>query len=725
MSEETFPGAPTELVVDPSLRVANLVAEQTIAGNVTRYMQHMAETAAATGVPETILREQQLPVFADIAVFLASDSERGHVILPTGGGKTVLQAEAANAIFYGTEPGDPDRPKLLILVPRLKLADQTIGEYDEETGEPIGGLAKFAPGLTASRYTGDEKDLSGDVVVMTYDALRGAIKKGVTLPKFKVVMPDEAHRSLGEKTRGAVDVVSEGAKVLAFTATPDFDELKSVRVVYGEKVHEISLREGIGLGMLSKLQVWSYKTNIKLNVPKRDGNFNMDELEPLLRHEGRNRAAVEVAANYVAQGVQGLISCIPGEKTQHAIDMAKLLNGREIVDTHGVRRNIVARAVSGDMDPEELKNIYRDYRAGKIDVLTFVDLLKEGFDAPNAKFMVNLRPTKSPVDAVQRLGRILRLFKEGSIAQIVEFLDDYEGATSYTAYHALGDLEAPLNNGHIYGGSQEDNERIAAGGIRENPFDMSAVADMIASCELEVLSELYLGPAEREQRRDIRDGRLITVTAALARIAELGGRASYQSVVDHIGSVAVPGSKDHYVWVDALTGIMDRYIAKEDDIDYATVSGIVTERLHEAFGNDINWRMAKFEEDLRMLATQTRKFKAANSRNESIVWNRSELEHVLDSLLTPFAPGEYQDIFDYYHNDEGRQVAYDRKWFGASRGTALKLIEGALAAMDPEQRRDALRLKISDYKSVEFIYSQALLAAAADLKRRYINRPQR
>ena len=155
---ETFPesGPP----IDPSLRVANLLTEPGIAGNVTRYMARMAETAAETGVPETILREQQLPVFADLAVFLSSDAERGHVILPTGSGKTVIQAEAANAIFHGTEPGDPDRPKMLVLVPKLDLVDQTIGEYDEDTGDAIGGFAKFAPDLSTSKYTGKVKDLS-------------------------------------------------------------------------------------------------------------------------------------------------------------------------------------------------------------------------------------------------------------------------------------------------------------------------------------------------------------------------------------------------------------------------------------------------------------------------------------------------------------------------------------------------------------------------------------
>src|SRR5688572_26231572 len=291
---EAFPG-PGAQPIDPLLRIGNLnlAAAPTIAGNVTRYMENMAASAAATGTPETILREQQLPVFADLAVFLAGDAERGHVILPTGSGKTVIQAEAANAIFHGTEPGDANRPKMLVLVPNLKLVGQTIGEFDRE-GTAIGGFAKFAPNLSTSKYTGNTKDLSGDVVVMTYQSLQNAVRDGL-LPNFDVVICDEAHRALGPATSAAVSSVSEGSKTIAFTATPDFNELKSVRNVYGEKIHEISLREGIELGMLSKVQVWSYKTNIKLNTPGRAGEFNMDELEPLVRHQARNQAAVKAA----------------------------------------------------------------------------------------------------------------------------------------------------------------------------------------------------------------------------------------------------------------------------------------------------------------------------------------------------------------------------------------------------------------------------------------------
>jgi superfamily II DNA or RNA helicase len=725
MNDESFPGGSPDIppiapVTDPSLLVANLVAEPTIAGNVTRNMQHMVESAAENGTPETILREQQLPVFADIAVFLASDAERGHVLLPTGSGKTVLEAEAAKAIFFGTEPGQPDRPKLLHLVPKLELVDYTRGEYNDE-GEPTGGYAKFAPDLTTSPYTGEVKDLSGDVVVMTYDSLRRAVELGV-LPRFDAVICDEAHRSLGEKTKAAVDVVTEGAKTIAFTATPDFDELKSVRNTFGEKIHEIQLREAIELGMLSKLQVWSYKTNITLNTPGRAGEFNMDELEPLIRHEARNQAAVKAAANYVSQGQQGLISCIPGEKTQHAKDMADLLNGTEIIDANGAKRNMVARAVSGDMDRDELKAIYKDYREGRIDVLTFVDLLTEGFDAPNAKFMVNLRPTKSPVNAIQRLGRVLRLFKPDSIAQIVEFLDDYEGADSFTAYHALGDLEAPLNNGDIYGGTDEDTERLAAEG-RQNPFDMSAVGDMIASCELEVLSELYLGPVEREQQRDVKAGRLITIATALGRIAEQGGRASGESLLNHIGSVMVRGSR--YVNTEDLQGVMDRYVTRKEDINPATVSEIITSRLRQAFDERVTIRTSAIEEQLRALATETRKFKAPGQKNESIVWKQSELEQLLNNLLTPFEPGAFQSIFDYYHDNEGQRVPYDRGWFTKSQELAQRVIQERFAAMDTEQRRTALRFGVNSFNAIELIYSRELLEAAGNLKDRYVNRPKR
>lgn len=723
MSTEAFPdgGVPP---INPLLTVEslNLVAQPTIAGNVTRYMQRMAESAAATGVPETILREQQLPVFADLAVFLNSDAERGHVILPTGSGKTVIQAETANAIFHGTEPGQPNRPKMLVLVPKLSLVNQTIGEYDPETGEAIGGFAKFAPDLSTSKYTGKVKDLSGDVVVMTYDSLRNAVAQGL-LPHFDVVICDEAHRSLGPGTRPAVDAVAQGAKTIAFTATPDFNEQKTVRNAYGEKIHEVSLREGIELGMLSKVQVWSYKTNIRLNVPDRAGDFNMDDLEPLIQHQARNKAAVTAAANYVSQGLQGLISCIPGDKTQHAKDMMDLLNDTDIVDVNGVERKIVARAVSGDMDEDTLRGIYNEYREGRIDVLTFVDLLTEGFDAPNAKFIVNLRPTKSAVNAVQRLGRVLRLFKPDSVAQIVEFLDDYEGADAFTAYHALGDLEAPLNNGYIYGGTPEENARIVAGGRQQNPFDMSAVADMIASCELEVIGELYLGPVEREQRRDVTEGRLITIATALARIAERGGRASDSSLLAHVGSTMIKGSL--YVRAEDVEGVMDRYVTQEDDVNPAAALDTIRTRLQQAFGEHVKMSASAFEEQLRALATQTRKFKAADERRETVMWKQSELNELLDILLTPFEPGEYQSLFDYYHDNDGQRVPYDKAWFNASRDRAMRLVLEAFAALDLDEQRNALRFSVNSFNTVELIYARAILEAASDLKSRYVNRRQR
>jgi superfamily II DNA or RNA helicase len=407
----------------------------------------------------TKLHDHQVDVLHDLAEFIGRppiDEEGnlvtwGYVRLPTGSGKTVIFSTLAGVV---SAPKEGEKtPKGLILVPKLDLADQTEGDIDEDGKER--GLAAFAKGVSTSTYTGKKKSLEGDVVVMTYDSLRNAVKAGVVArDMFDYIVCDEAHKSLGKKTSEAIKSIAGNAPVIGFTATTDYEN-KSVSDLFPEEIHSADLREAIELGWLSPVRAIAIDTKVELGEVYGGSDFKDEELEVLITNDWRNKKAVDFARDFVADGQQGLISCVPGDNLAHARLMSKLLSECQVVDAKtGVLRNIRAIAVDGNMSPKERQEIYRQYEKGLIDVITYVELITEGWDSDAAQFLINLRPTSSPVNAIQRLGRILRRVP-GKIATVIEFIDKTQRPL-YTFWHAMGEDE--IVQGRVYSSEEDAKE---------------------------------------------------------------------------------------------------------------------------------------------------------------------------------------------------------------------------------------------------------------------------
>jgi len=393
------------------------------------------------------LREHQKSVFESLEQFFNKGTHReGRIGMPTGSGKTVVFAKLAQ-VLAGHRNGLAPL-KTLVLVPTIDLVKQTQG-IDSE-GHATRGFAKFAPELDVSIYYSGEKDLSGDVVVTTYqsyielmkewqDQQSGAGRGRESIaPDFAdLIICDEAHKALGEKTKEMLEQMSPDAVKIGLTATDEYDETKKVAEIFPELIHQLNLIESVKIGILAQPRGYLHRTRLALeNINLKAGDYDEATLAQL-NQEQRNRDAVRFAKSFAEQGLQGVVSCLRGSEVAHAKLMAELINEEKIVDSRtGKLRPMVARVVSGEINPSERQEIYSQYEKGNIDYLTFVDALSEGWDSEAAKVLINLRPTRSKVFAKQRLGRILRPNENGDDAIFIEFEDEFadEDKKPYTGF---------------------------------------------------------------------------------------------------------------------------------------------------------------------------------------------------------------------------------------------------------------------------------------------------
>ncbi|MDQ5938449.1 MAG: hypothetical protein QG642_139 [Patescibacteria group bacterium] len=342
------------------------------------------------------LRDRQFTVFEDIRNALEKGEKEGYVKLPTGVGKTVLFIELIKAL---------DK-KTLVVVPTRQLVHQT--------GDKI---KQFAPNLKSGKVYAHEKNLEENTTIITYDSLVAMVKSGKIVPeKYDTIILDEVHRCLSEARQEIINRFQDVVKI-GFTATPEYSKEKKVSNILKKEIHSMGVREATETGLLSSFSCIVAKTDIDLSSVKilSNGEYDQGELEKVINVIGRNKAAVDM----YEQGFKGKKAIAFCLSINHANDVAQTF----------IERGIQAVVISGRTPRAEQGKIIQDFESGNIDVLLTVNLLTEGFDAPNASVCLNLAPTHSLVRAEQRAGRVLRLDDNDlqKHAFVVDFLDKDQG----------------------------------------------------------------------------------------------------------------------------------------------------------------------------------------------------------------------------------------------------------------------------------------------------------
>jgi hypothetical protein len=314
----------------------------------------------------------------------------------TGAGKTV----AALGFVEASRTGG-----ILILTHRRNLVDQFNGELrDRGYRERI-----HAPLLNGA---GTPQNVVGPVTVETYQwFVRNA---GKISDAYTIVICDEAHTALGEKTSGAIrrwsgpifiGMTATGALIarhvtdLFPTQTSRFDLAQAARRGVIAPLRCIRIPPGPGVRTIAK---------VPLRRGEVDTEFDQEMLAELLDQTPFNMAVADLYKTRF-NGVPGVVYAAG---VRHANNVAKAF--REL--------GLKAQAVSGETPKRQLARILADYESGKIDVLVNAMLLAEGWNSPRATICMHLAPTASKRVYQQRVGRVTRRAPGKEAGIVVDFV---------------------------------------------------------------------------------------------------------------------------------------------------------------------------------------------------------------------------------------------------------------------------------------------------------------
>ena len=311
----------------------------------------------------------------------------------TGAGKTV----AALGFVEASRTGG-----VLILTHRRNLVDQFHGELRDRG---------YRDRIHAPLLDGHDA-ANGPVTVETYQWFVRNV--GRISDAYTIVICDEAHTALGEKTSASIrnwsgpifiGMTATGALIarhvtdLFPTQTSRFDLAQAARRGVIAPLRCIRIPPGPGVRTIAK---------VPLRRGEVDTEFDQEMLAELLDQTPFNIAIADLYKTRF-NGVPGVVYAAG---VRHAYNVAQAF--REV--------GIKAQGVSGETPKRQLARILADYESGKIDVLVNAQLLAEGWNSPRATICMHLAPTASKRIYQQRVGRVTRRHPGKEAGIVIDFV---------------------------------------------------------------------------------------------------------------------------------------------------------------------------------------------------------------------------------------------------------------------------------------------------------------
>ncbi|MFD7537215.1 DEAD/DEAH box helicase [Streptomyces sp. NPDC059819] len=432
---------------------------------------------------EMTLREKKKPrphqkaaiddVFAGFA-----EHERGKLIMACGTGKTFTGLKLVERLWHErAEAGEGEHTTVLFLVPSIALLSQTLREWSYEAEVPLNAFAVCSDAQVGKQKAqGDDKDMSTHdlalpattnpdrlveqmasveaapgltVVFSTYQSIAtisAAQKQG--LPRFDLVLCDEAHRTTGVTLSGHdessfVRVHDDnfiGAdRRLYMTATPRVynddtkQDAKSAQAAvasmddetkYGPELHRLGFGKAVEQGLLTDYKVLILTVDEDVVAKTLQEGFAGGDSELKIDDAAKIIGCWNAMAKRTGTFADG-----SGFGKDEAPMKRAVAFARSIADSKSVAHNFNAIVDAYEDADDEVLHCTVDHVDGTFNTLQrnrLLDWLKqdpgqanarilsnarclsEGVDVPSLDAVLFLHPRNSVVDVVQSVGRVMR-----------------------------------------------------------------------------------------------------------------------------------------------------------------------------------------------------------------------------------------------------------------------------------------------------------------------------
>lgn len=295
------------------------------------------------------------------------------IVLSTGGGKTAISSHIAQG---ASEKGK----RIMFCCHRDFLLDQTAMAFND-----VGLNYTFVA-------AGREYNPFSSVVIASIDTLKRRLDK-VRAPDILIV-DEVVHAAAAGWSKVIEHYQSHGCFTIGLTACPERLSGQGLHPWFKEIVQGPPMKWLIENGYLSPYKLFAPSSPDLSGMHTRGGDYVSGEIEYAMNKPSITGCAIGEYKK-IAPGKQGVAFCC------------------SIAHSHAVRDGFIdagfsAVHIGSDTSRDDRREMLRDFRAGKINLMTSVDIFSEGFDLPSVEYGAMLRPTKSLSIFMQQSGRLLR-----------------------------------------------------------------------------------------------------------------------------------------------------------------------------------------------------------------------------------------------------------------------------------------------------------------------------
>lgn len=349
-------------------------------------------------------RPYQVEALAALDAHMRERETNPCVVIPTGGGKSILMA-------WAIQQWKADYPpfRCCILAHRKELVEQNASE-----------LISIWPGIDVGINSAALGQRAVDSSII-YASIDSVYQKWGNFPKFDVVIVDEAHRipARGEgKYRQFIQGCqksNKNLKVIGFTATPfrmGCGPICHKDHILNEICYSANVVNLIADGYLCKLRskVGDVQADMSQVMRNSGGDYITNSLSEAVNKSGVVQGAIRSAMQIIQQeNRKSIVFFCVDLKHCHEVTIE--------LHKYGMR----VPMVTGKTSVQERTRIAEAFKQGRIHAITNVNVFTEGFNAKRIDCIVLLRPTLSAGLYMQMVGRGLRVHPSKTDCLVLDY----------------------------------------------------------------------------------------------------------------------------------------------------------------------------------------------------------------------------------------------------------------------------------------------------------------
>jgi ribonuclease E len=378
---------------------------------------------------------------------------------------------------------------------------------------------------------------------------------------YQLVICDEAHTALGEKTSAAIRSFPEPIYI-GMTATEQLIA-KQVSDVFPASVDDLPLQDAARRGLIAPLRDLRVPPVTAINaVPIVGGDFDQEILAKTLDHQALNQAA----AGMYRDRFDNTPGIVYAAGVEHAYNLAKEFRAA----------GLKAEAVSGRTPPVRLAETLAAYERGEINVLINAQLLAEGWNSPRATVCMHLAPTASKRVYQQRIGRIMRLHPRKEAGIVVDFVP--KGATHnerVVSLHSLLDADFYREGARVTPAPRRRSQRRARRRLTPAPWLVPVTPDVrrrinVIQREWQRIDPKYLDEDEQRYWATIA-GRQIRFDERASFVQKLTDRSASKAALEQFLTTAAAENPNRRLRMMALQDRVSMRVERADFDDLVTL----------------------------------------------------------------------------------------------------------------------------------------------------------